>query len=1006
MPTGEANPAFLGRAHEFARLQVALGDRATRPCCLVGGEAGVGKTRLVTEFARWAESEGATVAVGGCLELGADILPFAPFVEALDRLGELAGAPDSVSSGSRLNPFAAHTRDLETSGSDRASGELGLGRLYEAVRGLLDRGPAPLVLVLEDLHWADRSTLELLDYLVRRLRQGRTLLVATFRNDELPRSHPLTPVLAELTRSGRTTRLDLPPLLDSDVGALVREIRGPELQPSQVSAIVERSEGNPFLAEELLALGVGRGAPLPATLREVLLARIGRLSDAAGEIARIASVAGRPVDAELLERAWDGAPRDFDTALRECLDWSILVLHTADRRVDFRHALLAEALEVDLLPGARVRLHGRLARLLTTRPDLASPTAAGAAAELAHHWYGAHELPAAFEATVRAAEAAVQARAHPEALRAYERAIELWDKVPDARQRAGSDLVHLLDRAARVAILAGDRARAVRLQRQAVDLVDPLADPLRTGYLLARLAGAHEFAGEIAEMILPAEAAVALLPRDPPTAERAEAVWMLSDARWWRGRYTEASVAAREAIEIASAVGASDIEAFSRSSLAWAHAGLCRDDEAIAESDRATRAADRSGASDAAFFTYAERAQMLIRWLWRPEVAGPALQALQAVAEREGVREWNEVFHGAITALILGHLGRWGEAIEIATEALAAESGHPRARCILDLLHGTLRVRRGQLEAGEADLRAAREGPTDALLRIEVCLGLAEAALARHQPETALSILREEAAESERTEEIVGRASLAALRLRAAADQLERVRARREVGAQEIVLAEAASDRRLLHAALEGRLVAGAGVNDPLRAVAAWGFAEAERLAGTLPTDQWAVAATALAAVYQPYLAAYARFREAEARFADRTDRTGAERALRGAYEEARALGAAPLRRDIEALARRARIELAAPGPPGGEPEPAATSTDPYGLSPREREVLALLVDGRSNGEIANELFISPKTASVHVTHILDKLGVNSRGAAAAVATRAGLVLADAPPGGTLPTGA
>ena len=133
------------------------------------------------------------------------------------------------------------------------------------------------------------------------------------------------------------------------------------------------------------------------------------------------------------------------------------------------------------------------------------------------------------------------------------------------------------------------------------------------------------------------------------------------------------------------------------------------------------------------------------------------------------MRAWNEVFHGVITALILGHLGRWDEAVEIATEALAAEAGHPRARCILDLLHGTLRVRRGQLEAGEADLRAAREGPTDARLSIEVCLGLAEAALARHQPETALSILREAAAESERTEEIVGRASLAALRLRAAA---------------------------------------------------------------------------------------------------------------------------------------------------------------------------------------------------------------------------------------------
>jgi DNA-binding CsgD family transcriptional regulator/tetratricopeptide (TPR) repeat protein len=999
MPTGEAGPAFRGREQEFARLQVALADRAARPCCLIGGEAGIGKTRLITEFARRAASEGATVVIGGCLELGADVLPFAPFVEALDRLSELAGAVDSDPAGFGPNSFAAPIPDIAASGPDRASGQLGLGRMYEAVRGFLDRGPAPLVLVLEDLHWADRSTLELLDYLVRRLRLGKTLLVATFRNDELHRRHPLAPVLAEFARSRRTTRLDLPPLSDTDIGALVREIHGADAPQSLVSGIVERSEGNPFLAEELLALGAGRGAPLPATLVEVLLARIERLSDPAGEIARIAAVAGRPVDAELIERAWEGAARGFEPALRECVDRSILVLHAADQRVGFRHALLAEAIEGDLLPGTRARLHGRLARVLTERPDLASPTAAGAAAELALHWFGAHELSAAFGASARAAEAAVAARAYPEALRAYERALELWDRVPDARQRAGADFVGLLDRAAGVAILAGDRARAVGLQRSAADLVDPVADPLRAGYLLARLAGAHEFAGEIAEMILPAEAAVAILRLDPPTTERAEAVWMLSSALWWQGRYTEAGVAAQEAVEIAVAVGASDLEAFAHSNLAWTHAGLGRDDEAIAEADRAVWAADRSGASDALFFTHAERVAMVIRWLWRPVEAERALEAERTVAVREGVRGWHEVPNASYTTRILGHLGRWDEAIEVATDALAAEAGHPRFRGILSLARGTLRVRRGQLEAGEADLRAARGGPDDAQMRLEVGCGLAEAALARGEPETALSILREAAAESERTEEIVGRSFLAALRLRAAADHLERRRALRDVGDQVSVLAEAASDVRLLEDALQGRLIAGAGVNNPLRAVTAWGFAEADRLAGTLAPDLWATAATALAAVHQPYLAAYAHYREAEARFADRTDRARAARALLDAYDEARALGAQPLIAEIEALARRSRTELAAPGLPSREPDLAATSADPYGLSPREREVLALLVEGRTNGEIAKELFVSPKTASVHVTHILDKLGVKSRGAAAAVAVRAGLLAATEPLG-------
>jgi DNA-binding CsgD family transcriptional regulator len=999
MLSGEAGSAFLGREQEFARLQAALADRAARPCCLIGGEAGIGKTRLATEFARWAASEGATIVTGGCLELGADVLPFAPFVEALDRLSELAGAVDSGPSDSGPNPFAIPTADVETTGQDRVSGHLGLGRLYEAVRGFLDRGPAPLVLVLEDLHWADRSTLELLDYLVRRLRYGRTLIVATFRDDELHRRHPLAPVLAEFARSGRTTRLDLQPLSDGDVSALVREIRGPDAPLSLISGIVERSEGNPFLAEELVALGVGRGAPLPATMLEVLLARIERLSDAAAEITRITAVAGRPVDSELLERACEGAPRDFEAALQECLDRSILVVHADDRRVGFRHALLAEAVEGDLLPGTRVRLHSRLARLLADRPDLASPSAAGAAAELAHHWYGAHELPAALETSVQAAEAAVQAHAYPEALRAYERAVELWDKVPDARQRADLDLVDVLDRAAHTAILAGEWARAVGLQRRAVDLVDPLRDPIRAGSLLARLASACEFAGELAEMVATAEAAVAILPRDPPTSERAEALAMLAEAIGWPGRHTESISAAREAAEIAAAVGANGVEAHARDNLALAHAALCLDEAAIAESDRSIRAADRAGTSDALFFTYADRVTMLIRWLWRPAEADRALEAARLVAEREGVRDWNEAFFRVMTARILVHLGRWAEAMEIAIGALADEAGIPNHRVTLHLVRGLLRVRLGQLEAGEADLRAARQGPHDAQVRLEVQCGLAEAALARGQPETALSILRDAAAESERSEEVVGRASVAALRLRAAADHLERLRALREVGDQASVLAEAASDRRLLQAALEGRLIAGAGVNDPLRAVTAWGFAEADRLAGRLAPDRWATAATALAAVFQPYLMAYARYREAEARFADRADRAGAERALQDAHDDARALGAAPLIADIEALARRSRTQLAAPGLPNGEPDLAATSADPYGLSPRERDVLALLVDGRSNGEIAKELFVSPKTASVHVTHILDKLGVNSRGAAAAVAVRAGLVPTTAPLG-------
>jgi len=816
--TDKGGRVFVGREQELGSLRAALADRVAQPCCLVGGEAGIGKTRLIKEFVRQAAADGATVVSGGCLELGADVLPFAPFVEALDRLGELAASSGAAVSGFGPNPFAMPPPLLNTSNPGRISEGQERGRLYEAVRGFLDRGPDPLVLVLEDLHWADRSTLELLDYLVRRLRLGRTFVLASFRSDELHRRHPLVPVLAEFARSGRTTRIDLSPLSDADVSVLIRDIRGSDAPPSLVAGIVERSEGNPFLAQELLALGVHPGGPLPATLRGVLLARIERLSESAGEVARIASISGRPVDPELLECAWGGAPEDLEVGLRECLDRSILTLNPNDGGVSFHHALLAEAVEGDLLPGTRVRLHGRLARLLVERPDLASPTAAGATAELAHHWYEAHELTAAFEACVRAAEAAVQARAYPEALRAYERAVELWDKVPDASVRAGSDLVDLLDRAARTAILTGERARGLGLQRQAVELVDPLREPLRAGYLMARLAGAYEFAGEIPAMIRTAEEAVEILPRDPPTSERAEALAMLAEALGWQGRYAESGLAAREAAELAAVVGASAIEALARDNLAFAHAGLCRDEEAIAESERAVGAANRSGDSEALLWTYTNRIA-LFRWLWRPADAEWAIEEAREIVRRHGVGEWSEIIFQQVMTRILSHLGRWDEAVDLATDALADEAGLPTLVGGLRFARGILRVRRGEVEGGEADLRAAQQSHDDAQGELDVRGAFAEAALARGQPDVALSILREAAAESDQIEDVVARASIVALRLRAAADHLELVRARRQADGQGTILAEAASDRALLEAALEGRFVAGAGVAVVLDAV-------------------------------------------------------------------------------------------------------------------------------------------------------------------------------------------
>ncbi len=424
---------MIGREAELLALEEAVRDRAERPVALVAGEAGVGKTRLVRELRERQLAAGATVAVGSCVELGADLLPYAPFVESLGRLVEDLGEGADELLGAARPDLAILLPGLSP-GTDPATGGGGSrGRMYEAVRAVLDRGPDPLVLLLEDVHWADRSTLELLDYLARRLRHGRTLLLATYRTDELHRRHPLPPVLAELARAGRSTRIEVGPLDGAQSARLVRELGVDAEAVAVVDAIARRSEGNPFLLEELIAAGVGEAKPIPGTLRELLLARVGSVDASTRRALGIVAALGRPAEAELVELAWNGSGADLDGALRDAVDRGLLVVNPGDgRRLAFRHALLAEAVVDDLLPGERVRLHATLARILATRPDLASATPAGAAAELAHHFLESRDLPAALEAVVRAADAAVVARAYPEARTLFERALELWERVPDA----------------------------------------------------------------------------------------------------------------------------------------------------------------------------------------------------------------------------------------------------------------------------------------------------------------------------------------------------------------------------------------------------------------------------------------------------------------------------------------------------------------------------------------------------------------------------------------------
>jgi DNA-binding CsgD family transcriptional regulator len=379
---------------------------------------------------------------------------------------------------------------------------------------------------------------------------------------------------------------------------------------------------------------------------------------------------------------------------------------------------------------------------------------------------------------------------------------------------------------------------------------------------------------------------------------------------------------------------------------------------------------------------------LVVEGVAEPEAVAGALATYEAAAERLDLGQIGRV---AVESYVIVNHYRSGAWEDVETEATAIQAKRPNKEILS--VRGAARVQRGRLDDGEADLRSvlATSGSTSIGTCARAREWLAQAALLRGQPERAPEQVAEAEALLDPTDSAIGRTELAAVGLRAAADLAEVARARRDAAALTRAHAEGARHQATLDAALSGTLVPGMGVGRTIGALGVWGLAEAGRLAGASDPGAWARAAVELGPWREPLLPPYARYRQAEASLA-RGERGRAAAALRAAQAGAAALGAAPLLAEIASLARRARLDLAVPEAPAPTTQPEAAPSDPYRLSPREREVLALLVEGRTNREIGAALFISEKTASVHVTHILDKLGVGGRVAAAGVAVRAGLV--------------
>ena len=986
------SPIFVGRVEELHVLEVALG-RATNSepaVVLVGGEAGVGKTRLLAELTARCATDGTRVLTGGCVPVGDGALPYAPIVEGLRALvGDLgASAVRGLIGPSRPEL----TRLLPALGEPQAGGgtpdQAAQARLFELLLGMLARlsQQMPVTLVVEDLHWADRSTRDLMTFLARNLRRERLLVVVSYRNDE-PGTDWLGPYLAVLDRSGHAQRVELSRLDRAETLAQLVGIVGAAPPAELVDAVFGRSEGNPYFTEELLgAIRAGSGE-LPPTLRDLLRGRVQALPELARQVLGVVAVAGRRVPHRLLAEVAALEDQALVQALRAAVADQLLVTRPGEDGYELRHALLGEVIEADLVPGERARLHAAYARALTERPELADASPAVAAAEVAVHWDAAGEWAQALPARVRAGLAAERARALAEADDHYQRALTLWERMPEPGEPGGLDWVGLLARAAETAAFVAAPERAASLVERALDAVDRTVEPVRAAVLLAQLGPYREKAGREADALAAFEEAERLLEGAPPSAERARV--LAGHARTLAATWHTAQAVSRceEAIAVARAVGARAEEAHALSTL-----GVCLDDlgqldQSIALHRQARRIAEQVGDAEAIVRTYTNLSHVLEQAGQIHDASDDARQGYQRAHQLGLERATGSYVASNLAALLLSS-GQWEECARLTAALLEVDSW---CRFAVHTTRGLLLTRRGEFTAARAEFDDAERlcPPAE---QWSVWVGRAELALWEGRHDQAATAVAEslrwigERDPDGVPAELLCRCYVPALQLEA--DRAESAAARRR--AEDVA---AARRRAAPVIAALARLSNSPSLQAGIPVVASnllLARAEQSRLEGRSDPERWRAAAVALERLAYPFEAAYASFRHAEALLASRPHHKQAEDVLRPAHQTAVALGAAPLQREIELLAQRGRLRLQDHADTAQAPA-APSLVASLGLTRREAEVLVLLAEGRTNRQIGQALFITEKTASLHVSHILAKLGVAGRGEAAAVAHRLGL---------------
>src|SRR5580698_10216759 len=734
---GRASSAVLvGRDEQMAALEAAFDSvRQGGPSTvLLAGEAGVGKSRLVGEFGSRAASAGARVLAGGCLELETDGLPFAPFTAVLRGLVHEMGA-DALAAmlpGRTTRELARLLPELGEPDIGADPGEA-RARLFEEALSALEHLAriSPVVLVIEDAHWADRSSRDLLTFLVGNQRAISGLLIlVTFRSDELHRTHPLRPLLAALDRIDWVERVELPRLGRHETGELALRILGRTPGGDLADALYHRSEGNPLFVEALLGCDGELTCELPESLRDLLLDGVRRLPEDTQEVLRVASAGGGTNGHALLVAVTGLDDGELTRALRPAVVANVLRA-TADGYA-FRHELIREAVHEDLLPGEHSRLHSRFAEAIDADPALVPP--GRAAVEMAHHWHSAHDSVWALIAAWQAAAQAGRAVAAAERLALLARVLELWDQVPDAADRISADHVRVLEEAVSAARDVGDFERGIALVTSALKELDPATEPVRVAELLEHRSlfriklGRKDFGQDL-------EDALAYVPADVAPGTRVDI--LLALARCAPHMVSKERSYAEEALALARQTGDEVNEAKALLTIAMFDADPGQqapsDSRSLELIAQARTTAERRGA-DHVLLTAAVNESHLLEGAGEHELAAEAARRATASADTQRLSRSSGSLLAINQAEPLFALGRWDEALTVINQAtdLYLASG-PVHRAMLQVIAGCIAAARDDLAAATRTVLAARDALRSAryedqhqlpLARLEILVAL------------------------------------------------------------------------------------------------------------------------------------------------------------------------------------------------------------------------------------------------------------------------------------------